>query len=322
MKLQQLKYLSAIVKNDLNISLASQSLFTTQPGVSKQIGLLESELGLKIFERKGKHLNSITPEGKLILNEVEKMLEIESKILEISKTFVNPDNGCLNIYTTNTIARFILPDTVNKFVKRYPQITFHIGSVQPDKNGSLIPKGHSDFSIVAQDVKPESNAIILPAYLWRMSLVVPKNHPLATKSKVTLDDISQYPIISYEAGSTGKLVQEKAFSERGLTPHYFMTVMDVDVILKYVNLNFGVGIVASVAANNIHDDNIVTIDIDELPSCSAWICFSRNIFLQRHTYDFIEHFCPHLTRETMEKIVVMNDLEIKKLAENFVLPEY
>ncbi|MGB2079879.1 MAG: LysR substrate-binding domain-containing protein [Vibrio sp.] len=323
MKLQQLKYLDAIVKNELNISLASKSLYTTQPGVSKQIGLLEAELGLKIFERKGKHLNSITPAGQMIINEAAKILEIEQKIHAISKTFVNPDDGCLNIYTTNTIARFLLPDTVNKFVKKYPQITFHIGAVQPDKEGSLIKKGHSDFSIVAQDVKPESDLVILPAYLWGLSLVVPKDHPLAQKSDVTLADISEYPIISYETGSTGKLVQEAAFAAQGLDPSYFMTVMDVDVILKYVNMGFGVGIVARVAANNIHDDNLVSIDLEGLlPLCNAWICFSRNIFLQRHTYDFIEHFCPHLTREVMENIVSLSEQEIKELSEGFVLPEH
>ncbi len=322
MKLQQLRYLNAIVKNDLNISLASKNLFTTQPGVSKQVGLLESELGLKIFERKGKHLNAITPEGQLILDEVMKMLEIEDKIHEIAKTFVNPNNGCLNIYTTNTIARFILPATVDKFVKKYPQITFHIGAVQPDKDGSLIKKGHSDFSIVAQDVKPESDLITLPAYKWGLSLVVPKGHPLAKKTSATLEEISQFPLISYEAGSTGKLVQEKAFQQHGLDPSYFMTVMDVDVILKYVNMGYGIGIVASVAANNIHDDNIVTIDVPQLPLCNAWLCFSRNIFLQRHTYDFIEHFCPHLTREIMEGIVNMTDSEIEQLSSSFILSEY
>lgn len=323
MKLQQLKYLDAIVKNDLNISLASKSLFTTQPGVSKQIGLLESELGLKIFERKGKHLNAVTPAGQLIINEAAKILEIEQKIQAISKTFVNPDDGCLNIYTTNTIARFLLPETVNKFVKKYPNITFHIGSVQPDKDGSLIRKGHSDFSIVAQDVKPESDLIILPAYLWGLSLVVPKDHPLAKKTDLSLEDISQYALISYETGSTGKLVQESAFLAENLNPSYFMTVMDVDVILKYVNMGFGVGIVARVAADNIHDENVVRIDVSSLfPLCNAWICFSRNIFLQRHTYDFIEHFCPHLTREVMENIVNLNDIEIQALSKTFVLPEY
>lgn len=323
MKLQQLRYLDAIVKHDLNISLASKSLFTTQPGVSKQIGLLESELGLKIFERKGKHLNSITPAGQLIIDEAAKMLELEKKIQAISKTFVNPDDGCLNIYTTNTIARFLLPETVNKFVRKYPQITFHIGAVQPDKDGSLIKKGHSDFSIVAQDVKPESDLIILPAYKWGLSLVVPKDHPLTKISQVSLEDIAKYPLISYETGSTGKLTQEKAFAEAELDPSYFMTVMDVDVILKYVNMGFGIGIVARVAAKNIHDENLVSIDLEGLmPACNAWICFSRNIFLQRHTYDFIENFCPHLTREVMEKIVTYTDLEIQELSQNFVLPEH
>ncbi len=78
MKLQQLKYLIAIVDNGLNITAAAERLYTSQPGVSKQLKLLEEELGLQLFIRKGKSLNGITAAGqqvivraRLIMQEVE-----------------------------------------------------------------------------------------------------------------------------------------------------------------------------------------------------------------------------------------------------------
>ncbi|MGF1725693.1 LysR substrate-binding domain-containing protein [Photobacterium nomapromontoriensis] len=323
MKLQQLRYLKAIVSHELNISAASKSLYTTQPGISKQIGLLESELGVKIFDRKGKNLNSITDVGQQLLDESFKMLEIEEKMYAIARDFLNPEIGCLNIYTTNTIARFILPKTVRNFVKKYPEITFHIGPAYPDEHGTIIKKGHSDFSIVAQEVERDTDLIVLPAYKWSLSLILPVHHPLRKEKEITLAMISQYHLISYEAGSTGRMAQDKAFAEQGLNPTYFMTAMDVDVIKQYVSMELGIGIIASVAAANICDGKIVAIPLNKLiPECDAWICYSRNVFLQRHMYDFIESFAPHLTREVMEVVTHSTNSEIKKLSEDFTLPHY
>ena len=67
MKLQQLKYLLAIVDNGLNITAAADRLYTSQPGVSKQLKLLEEELGLQIFTRKGKSLDGITTAGDVVI---------------------------------------------------------------------------------------------------------------------------------------------------------------------------------------------------------------------------------------------------------------
>ncbi|WP_028862248.1 LysR substrate-binding domain-containing protein [Psychromonas aquimarina] len=323
MKLQQLKYLKAIVNNNLNISSASKSLFTAQPGVSKQIGLLESELGLKIFERKGKNLHSITPIGQKLINEAFKILEIQENMHAMARDFLNPEEGCLNIYTTNSIARFLLPATVDHFVKKHPNISFHIGSAHPDEKGAVLKKGQSDFSIVAQEVELDTDMIILPAYKWSLSLIIPADHPLKDEKDITLEKISEYNLISYESGSTGRVAQDKAFAEKGITPTYFMTAMDINVIKQYVSMGLGVGIIAKVAADNICDQDVVAISIENLiPSSYAWICYSRNVFLQKYMYDFIEHFAPHLTREVMESISSLTTKEIVKMSQSFDLPNY
>ncbi|MGF1875925.1 LysR substrate-binding domain-containing protein [Photobacterium frigidiphilum] len=323
MKLQQLRYLRAIVNHDLNISAASKSIYTTQPGVSKQIGLLEAELGVKIFERKGKNLNAITSIGKQIIDEGMKMLAVEERIYAISRDYLNPEGGCLNIYTTNTIARFLLPKTVEKFVKKHPDITFHIGAAHPDENGAIIKKGHSDFSIVAQDVERDKDLIVLPAYKWSLSLILPSNHPLRKEKDITLEMISKYNLISYDSGSTGKIAQDKAFAEQGINPTYFMTAMDVDVIKQYVSMDLGIGIIATIAAKQICDGDIVAIPLEGIiPDCDAWICYSRNVFLQKHMYDFIESFAPHLKQEVMEVIAHSTNNEIVKISQEFELPRY
>lgn len=322
MKLAQLKYLKTVVDNKLNISHASKVMYTSQPGVSKQIALLESELGFQIFERKGRHLSSITPIGEKIIDEANKMLEIENRIKAIASEYINPDSECLNIYTTNTIARFLLPKTISYFVKKYPKIPFHIGVAHPVEHENFSRLGPSDFSIVAHEIARNMNLIVLPAYEWSLSLVLPVNHPLH-QEPLTLENIAQYPLISYCKSSSGRHVQDLAFGKANLKPSYFMTVMDTDVIKEYVSMNMGVGIIATIAAESICDDNVVSISLSGLmENAKAWLCFGRNVYFRKHMYDFIETFSPHLTRDIMETVTKLSNKEIDSLSENFRLPLY
>ncbi|MGF1723048.1 LysR substrate-binding domain-containing protein [Vibrio kyushuensis] len=322
MKLTQLKYLTAIAKHDFNISIAARELFTSQPGISKQIGLLESELGLKIFERKGRSLTGITPVGLEIIKEAQQMLLTADRIKAIASNYANPNKGSLNIYTTNTIARFILPETIRYFFKKYPHVPFHVGAAHPTENGLISKIGPSDFSIVAHKVESSINLITLPAYNWSLSLIIPKDHDLSS-GVLSLERLAKYRLISYDKGSSGRYVQDKAFGSAGLYPKYAMTVMDTDVIKKYVGMGLGVGVIATIAAESICDDEIVAIPLKGLiDSGSAWLCFSRGVYLQDHMYDFIEKFAPHLTKVVMERVVSMSSNDLAAFSKTFELPQY
>ncbi|HIF9218247.1 TPA: LysR substrate-binding domain-containing protein [Photobacterium damselae] len=322
MKLKQLKYLKSVVDNGLNISLAAQELYTSQPGISKQIKLLESELGVQIFERKGKNLSVITKVGKDIIAESNRILDIEEKIRSIVKVHNDPEHGYMNIYTTNTISRFLLPETISYLVGKYPKIPFHVGVAHPSENGIIIKRGPSDFSIIAHEIEHNVDLITLPAYKWSLSIIVPIGHPLLN-GDLTLDKISQYSLISYEEGSSGRLVLDNAFSKIGVNPNYFMTVMDVDVIKKYVSMELGVGIIATIAAKNICDNDIVYIPLDGLiDNCNAWLCFGKNVHLQDYMYDFIEFFSPHLTKPIIERVMSLSHKEIEDLSKTLSIPIY
>lgn len=324
MKLQQLKYLKAIKDNHLNVSAASQALFTTQPGVSKQIGLLEKELGIRIFERKGRNLSKITAIGEKILEQAEQMLAIENKIKVIVNEHVKPNAGNLNIYTTHTIARYLLAPSVSYFTKKYPDINFHIHPTLPSQTKEINSKGHCDFSIIAHDITQDNDLIILPVYLWTLGLVVPKDHPLSKIKKPTLEQLAAYPILSYEKGSTGRKTQDEAFIQAGFKANYVMTAMDADLIKYYVKLGFGIGIIATLAATDIKKSELTCINLDHLfQPAKAWICFSKNILLKNYIYDFLESFSPNLTKSMMEQILEQTSKEkIDQLCSQFKLPIY
>ncbi|MGL4733574.1 MAG: LysR substrate-binding domain-containing protein [Enterovibrio sp.] len=324
MKIQQFKYLVAIKAHNFNISAAAQALFSTQPGVSKQVALLEQELGVKIFKRRGKSLIGLTAIGEQLLVQSERVLDVEQTIKELVAKYLDPNAGTLNIYTTHTIARYLLPQAVAHFVRKYPDIHFHLHPTLPLQCGNVISKGQFDLSIVAHDVRQDHDLLALPAYLWTLALVVPKEHPLAKCKRPTLQQLAHYPILSYESGATGRVTQDRAFAAAGLAPSYFMTVMDAEVIKRYVQLGFGIGIIASVAAKELDPETLLCIELDHLFSPSpAWICFAKDLLLQSYMYDFLESFSPHLTKDRLEKLMQQPSQEnVARLFCDVKLPVY
>ncbi|EKO3558700.1 MULTISPECIES: LysR substrate-binding domain-containing protein [Vibrio] len=322
MKLQQLRYIREIQRNGYNISLTSEKLFTSQPGISKQVALLEGELGVQIFERQGKHLSGATEIGQQIIQEASKMLEIEEKIKAISASVTAPDRGRMNIHTTNAIAKFLLPETVRYFMNKYPKVSLHMGTIEPDSRGNTLPTGPYDFSVVAQEIDEQADLTVLPAYKWSLSLILPLNHPLADVENITLEQLAQEKLISYELKSTGRMAIDDAFTQRGLTPTYIVTAMDAEVIKEYVRLGVGVGLIASVATHTMSDSIVVRSLEGLVPDCYAWLCYSKNLFLQQYMYDFIAKFAPHLTRTMIEQTAHLSKAELTKWFEDMNLMTY
>ena len=115
MTLTQFKYLVSVMENKLNISLAAEKSNTSQPGISKQIKLLEEELGAYIFVRKGKKLTGITPFGEEVAYYAKKILQDVSNIRLLSNQISSVNEGILTIATTNAQARYILPEIIKTF---------------------------------------------------------------------------------------------------------------------------------------------------------------------------------------------------------------
>lgn len=319
MKLQQLEYICEIERSGCNISATSDKLFTSQPGISKQLGLLESELGVKIFERKGKHLFGTTEIGAKVIQEANLLLEVRNRIKDMCDAETSPEQGSLNIHTTNAIANFLLPEPIQYFINKYPMVSLNMIGVEPN---TPLPKGSNYFCIVAQDVSESPGFVVLPAYKWSLKLIVPSEHYLANAEKITLEQLADEKLISYESKSTGREAIDKAFNKQGLTPNYIITTMDAGTIKEYVKLGVGIGILASVSTNLV-DDSIVVRSLEELiPECDAWICYSKEIYLHKYMYDFIEKICPHLTRTVIERVTPLTALEREKWFESVELKTY
>lgn len=299
MKLQQLRYIVEVANHDLNVSATAQALFTSQPGISKQIRLLEDELGVEIFVRSGKHLTQVTQVGQQIIDMATQVLRQTGTIKQIAHECSNESVGELTIATTHTQARYALPAIIRCFRQSYPEVILHMKQGTPAQIAEMAASGAADFAIATEGMEHFKDIIMMPCYEWNRALVVPREHPLASKAEVpgsiTLEDIAEHPIVTYVFGFTGRSRLDDAFSAADLTPNVVFTATDTDVIKTYVRLGLGVGIIASMAYDEAQDSDLVRIDAGHLFASSVThIGFRRGTFLRRYMLDLIQSFAPHL----------------------------
>lgn len=301
MKLQQLRYIWEVAHHDLNVSATAAELFTSQPGISKQIRLLEDELGVEIFARSGKHLTRITPAGESIIREAGEILRRAEGIRSIAQEFSDQKKGELRIATTHTQARYALPGVIRRFIGDFPEVTLHMHQGTPVQISEMAANGSVDFAIATEAMDQYRDLITLPGYRWNRCVVVPRGHPLESSEPLTLDALAKHPIVTYVLGFTGRAKLDEAFEKAGLTPRVVFTAADADVIKTYVRLGLGVGIVAQMAFDSEADTDLVALDARKLfePSTTR-IAFRKGTFLRSYMTEFIQGFAPHLSRDLIE----------------------
>jgi LysR family cys regulon transcriptional activator len=324
MKLQQLRYIWEVAHHDLNVSATAQVLYTSQPGISKQIRLLEDELGVEIFARSGKHLTRITPAGEAILKVAGEILRKVESIKQVAQEFSDETKGSLSIATTHTQARYALPSVIENFMGKFPEVSLHMHQGTPMQIAEMAANGGVDFAIATEAMELFGDLIMMPCYRWNRSILVPKGHPLANHPNPTLEEVAAYPLVTYVFGFTGRSKLDEAFKNKNLTPRVVFTAADADVIKTYVRLGVGIGIVATMAIDENLDDDLVAIDASHLFASSVTqIGFRKGTFLRGYMYDFIEKFAPHLTPAMVDKATQCHTKqEMDELFQDIELPEH
>ncbi len=318
MKLRQLHYVQEIAKRGLSVTAAAEALFTSQPGVSKQVRLLEEELGVEIFVRNGKHIAEITPAGQRILEYTRRLLLEADNIRNIADEFRTADRGDLSVATTHTQARYALPEVIGGFRRAWPSVALHLHQGSPIQIAKQAVEGSADFAIATEALEHFDDLVMLPCYHWNRSVLVLPDHPLAIGYRdrpeaLSLEAIAEHPVVTYTFGFTGRSKLDQAFAAHSLKPDVVLTAVDADVIKTYVRLGLGIGIVASMSHDASIDADLVALPVHHLfePSTTC-IGFRHGMFLRAYMYDFIHRFAPHLSRELVDAVAEIPDAESRR----------
>ena len=301
MNLQQLRYLCAVVDHGMNVSVAAEALFTSQPGISKQIRQLEDELGVPIFVRQGKRLAALTAGGEVIVATARRAMQELTNLKRVGAEFKAEDTGTLSIATTHTQARYILPNVLTRFSERYPKVRLLLQQGNPLQVAQQVSRGEVDIGIATEALADFSELVTLPCYTWNRCVLVPKGHPLCKAGTLTLEALARHPIVTYDFSFTGRSAINAAFAAKGLTPNVVLAALDADVIKTYVAAGFGVGIVAQMAWDPARDTQFEKIEAGHLFAASTTrLALRRGVYLRGYVYDFITQFAPQFDRAAIE----------------------
>ncbi|HUO94956.1 MAG TPA: HTH-type transcriptional regulator CysB [Steroidobacteraceae bacterium] len=322
MKLHQLRYLAAVVQNGLNITTAARKLHTSQPGVSKQLKLLEDELGFPLFERDGRNLVSVTAAGQQVVDRALRILEEAQNIRRLSADLKDDRSGSLSIGTTHTQARYVLPPIVQKFRAGYADVDLHLHQGSSEQIAELAKLDRIDFAIATGRAELFPGLVLLPCYRWQRCIVVPRDHPLAKERTVSLEALSRHPIVTYTFSFSGRSSLPALFESAGLKLKVALTASDADVIKTYVRLGLGVGILASMALDPADDRDLAVLDAGHLfEPHVTWIGFRRGRLLRGYMYEFMRTFAPHLSRRLVDQAIRAGaGDELARLFEDVALP--
>lgn len=308
MKIHQLRYVREVARQGLNISVAAEALHTSQPGVSKQIQLLEEELNLKIFQRNGKRLIGITEPGKIILELAERVMRELENIKRVGEEFTHEETGTLTIATTHTQARYRLPAAVKAFTQQFPGVRLHIHQGNPTQVAEQVARGEADIGIATEAISTYPSLACLPCYSWNRCVVTPHQHPLLTDTPLTLEKITRYPLITYDYAFTGGSLVSRVFGKENLQPNVVLTAIDADVIKTYVSLGLGIGLLANMAYDPERDAGLAMIDASHLfPVSTTYVGVRRDAYLRGYIYGFIQLFATHLDRKTVNSALKAHD---------------
>ncbi len=309
--LKQLKYLVGIADSGLNITSAAERLFTSQPGISKQLKQLEAELGVQLFTRKGKSLAAITPAGRDVITRARKILREVENISSLASDLTAEQEGTLSIATTHTQARYVLPEVIREFRRRYPNVDLNLHQGTSEQIAELISTNKVDFAIATGSQHLFSHLTLYPIYDWHRIVLVPKNHPLAEQRKpLDLETLADYPLVTYVFSLTGESSFKRAFRDRGLDPRVVFTARDADIIKTYVRMGMGVGVIASMAFECDDRNDLVAIDARNLfPKVTTWLGFPRDMVLRSFMVDFIHLFAPHYSPRVIRDVANAETVE-------------
>lgn len=307
MNFQQLRIVRETVRRQFNLTEVSIVLASSQSAVSKQIKDLEAELGLTLFARKGKRLLGLTEPGKLVLQHVSKILQEQENLQSVAQSFLGQEEGRLVLATTHTQARYALPEIVRRFRQEFPKVHLALHQATPAEIASMLETDQADIGIATESLRSNKNFVTFAFYRWYHGVIVPKGHPLARVSPLTLEAIAKYPLVTYHEGFTGRAMIDKTFAQAGLSPEIAMAALDADVIKAYVALGMGIGIVASMAFDEDQDHQLELLDASELfEENTSYVAVRKGRFHRGYVQRFLT-LCVRSLSETQLQEALAND---------------
>ena len=245
MELRQLQYFVKVARKQ-HVTRAAEELHVAQSAVSRQIHQLEEELGLKLFEQKGRNLQ-LTPVGKLFLHRVEELLtDLERAVREIQE-FLDPELGEIRIGFPHTLGISILPSVVADFRRDHPNVKFKL------KQGTFsslirdVVSGEIDMAFISPFPDKHDQVVGQVLLTEELYAVLPANHVLAEYQSIRLEQLKDEPFVMFSENYSLRSIVWEACRKAGFTPIVGFEGEETDTIRGLVAAGMGVSLLPDMA---------------------------------------------------------------------------
>jgi DNA-binding transcriptional LysR family regulator len=206
MELRQLRYF-LMVAEILHFGRAAERLHIAQQPLSFQVKQLENELGVKLFERTTRSV-ALTPAGTALLAEVQAGLERIERGVELAQRIARGEDGTIYIGYTGTTVYNVMPPIVRRFREQFPQIEVALLELEPPNLERQILSEDIDIGIVPSIGSKRRGLAYDTIYQEFVVVALPKDHPLAQRSSISLRELADEPFVMYARSANRELFDE------------------------------------------------------------------------------------------------------------------
>jgi LysR family transcriptional regulator, transcription activator of glutamate synthase operon len=261
MELRQLKYFIEVAKQE-HISLAAENLHIAQSAVSRQIGNLEAELGVQLFQREGRNIK-LTHIGRLFAEQAVISLNAIANAKQLVDEYVDPERGMIRIGFPSSLASNTLPNIIKSFKREHPDVRYHLRQGGYNYLIEGINNREIDLAFIGPVPGFDSNVQSDILFTENFVALMPATHPLAGEENLSLSQLNKDKFVLFPEGFILRKIVEDACLQAGFRPYIPCEGEDLDAIKGLVSAGIGITLLPELILNENIPNGTVTLNISQ-----------------------------------------------------------
>lgn len=282
MEIRQLKYFLSVAEA-LNFSAAGRKLFITQSTLSQQIGRLEQEIGLPLFERNS-HEVRLTEAGRALLPHARKVINAADSCKNHIDDLKQLLTGELDIGVTYSFST-IMSETLIDFMKEYPGVKLNICYDTMEELLRMLKRHELDFVLAFRPIKPDKELESRLIFSNRLAAIVRDGHPLAEKRSVRLSDLGRYGLVLPARGLQARCAFDCLAGGSGLEFRVKVEVNTVSIIFKLLRRTSCISVLAE--STVLYETDLKAVPIAEATAMDGCIHLLRGAYFKKSAQEFV-----------------------------------
>lgn len=240
MELRTLKYFLSLFENE-SFTAAARENFISQPAISIQLKNLQRELGIRLYETRGRKV-SFTEAGMIVIDYARRFAGLEKQLLEHINDIQELKKGRISLGTIDAASIYVLPEVFRKFRELYPGIEVNLEIAATFPLFRELEKGGLDLVVGTLPLDLTSDYEVYDIFSEPMVFICPREHPLTDKAAVDPQELAQYPFILFRKGSVTRGIIEKELNGKGVSPDVSMAIDSQEAIKHLVSSGLGLSV--------------------------------------------------------------------------------